>query len=198
MKKILVSLILIFSSLFCYSSHFMGGEITWQCIKGGPDVGKYIFQMKVYRDCSGITFSQTSQTLTHHNYPSLGTTTPILLNFTSIIDISPDGTALSGNNCFDCGAGTLGAVEEYVWTSDPMTLAGTPPAEGWHFTWGSCCRSSNIDNGMSDDSWTLRAVMYPYVDITTGNAIPADPCFDSSPKFDEQAKTIICTGYEFS
>ena len=197
MKNIFVSLILIFSTLFCYSSHFMGGEITWQCIKGGPDIGKYIFQMKVYRDCNGITFSQTSQTLTHHNYPTLGTTTPILLNFTSITDISPNGTALSGNNCFDCSAGTLGAVEEYIWTSDPMTLAGTPPAEGWHFTWGSCCRSSSIDNGMADDSWTLRAVMYPYTDIN-GNAIPADPCFDSSPKFDEQAKTIICTGYEFS
>ena len=100
MKNFFVSLILIFSSLFCYSSHFMGGEITWQCIKGGPDIGKYIFQMKVYRDCNGITFSQTSQTLTHHNYPTLGTSTPILLNFTSITDISPNGTALSGNNCF--------------------------------------------------------------------------------------------------
>jgi len=51
---------------------------------------------------------------------------------------------------------------------------------------------------MSDDPWTLRAVMYPYTDPVTGNAIPADPCFDSSPSFKEQAKTIICTGYEFS
>ena len=46
-------------------------------------------------------------------------------------------------------AGTLGAVEEYIWRSDPITLLGTPPSEGWHFTWGSCCRSSNIDNGMN-------------------------------------------------
>ena len=198
MKKIAVSLILIFSSLFSYSSHFMGGEITWQCIKGGPDVGKYIFQMKVYRDCNGITFSQTSQTLTHHNYPSLGTTTPILLNFISTTDISPTGSIASGNTCVDCASGQLGGVEEYIWRSDPMILGGTPPAEGWHFTWGSCCRSSNITNGMNDESWTLRAVMYPYTDPVTGNALPADPCYDSSPKFEEQAKTIICTGYEFS
>ena len=34
-------------------------------------------QMKVYRDCDGITFSQTSQTLNAHNYPSLGNQTPI-------------------------------------------------------------------------------------------------------------------------
>ena len=176
----------------------MGGEITWECIKSGPDIGKYIFQMKVYRDCNGITFSQTSQTLNAHNYPALGQQTPILLNFISITDISPDGSVLSGNTCFDCSAGVLGAVEEYVWRSDPTIMIGTPPSEGWHFTWGSCCRSSSIDNGMADDSWTLRAVMYPYTDPVTGNAIPADPCFDSSPTFKEEAKTIICTGYEFS
>ena len=197
MKKLILLFTLVFATFTSFSSHFMGGEITWICLKSGPDVGKYVFQMKVYRDCSGITFSQTSQTLTAHNYPTLGTTTPILLNFESITDISPDGTPLSGNSCYDCAAGNLGAVEEYVWRSDPTIMAGTPPAEGWHFTWGSCCRSSNIDNGMADESWTLRAVMYPYTDIN-GNAIPADPCFDSSPKFDEQAKTIICTGYEFS
>ena len=200
MRKFILLLSIICCSFTSFSSHFMGGEITWECIKDptSPNYGRYIFEMKVYRDCSGITFSQISQTLTHHNYPALGQTTPILLNFVSISDISPDGTPLSGNTCFDCNAGTLGAVEEYIWRSDPLTLLGTPPAEGWHFTWGSCCRSSNIDNGMSDMDWTLRAVMYPYTDPATGNAIPADPCFDSSPEFKELAKTIICTGYEFS
>ena len=200
MKKIVLLISIVVCSLSTFASHFMGGEITWECIKDptSPDYGRYIFEMKVYRDCSGITFSQISQTLTHHNYPALGQTTPILLDFVSITDISPDGTALSGNTCFDCNSGTLGAVEEYIWRSSPITLLGSPPSEGWHFTWGSCCRSSNIDNGMADDSWTLRAVMYPYTDPTTGNVIPADPCYDSSPEFKELAKTIICTGYEFS
>tara|TARA_B100001287_G_scaffold275383_1_gene282854 strand:- start:64 stop:3477 length:3414 start_codon:yes stop_codon:yes gene_type:complete len=200
MKKTVLLISILVCSLSTFASHFMGGEITWECIKDptSTDYGRYVFEMKVYRDCSGITFSQISQTLTHHNYPALGQTTPILLNFISITDISPDGTALSGNSCFDCSAGTLGAVEEYIWRSDPITLLGTPPSEGWHFTWGSCCRSSNIDNGMADDSWTLRAVMYPYTDPTTGNPLPADPCYDSSPDFKELAKTIICTGYEFS
>ena len=116
----------------------MGGEITWECIKDptSPDYGRYIFEMKVYRDCSGITFSQISQTLTHHNYPALGQSTPILLDFVSITDISPDGTALSGNTCFDCNSGTLGAVEEYIWRSSPITLLGSPPSEGWHFYLG--------------------------------------------------------------
>lgn len=201
MKKLL----LIFVSFFLLitssnASHFMGGEITWVCLKSGPDVGKYIFQMKVYRDCGGITFSQISQTLTVHNYPTVGNSIPILLDFVSINDISPTGTAISGNACFDCAtqpSGTTGAVEEYIWESQPTTMAGSPPVEGWHFTWGSCCRSSNITNGMSDADWTLRAVMYPFLD-GSGTPYPADPCYDSSPEFKELAKTIICTGYEFS
>ena len=32
-----------------------------------------------------------------------------------------------------------------------MTLAGNPPLEGWHFTWGIVARSSDITNGMADD-----------------------------------------------
>jgi hypothetical protein len=29
----------------------MGGEITWDCVGGG----QYVFTMKLYRDCNGIT-----------------------------------------------------------------------------------------------------------------------------------------------
>jgi gliding motility-associated-like protein len=177
----------------------MGGEITWKCLKGGPDIGKYIFEMKVYRDCSGISFSQVSETVTHHNYPALGGTTPILMNFISVSDISPIGAAGSGNACFDCNSGDVGAVEEYIWRSDPMTLAGFPPTQGWHFTWGSSARSGQITNGMANQPWTLRAVMYAYdSDFPNGVFLPSSPCYDSSPEFKELAKTIICTGYPFA
>jgi gliding motility-associated-like protein len=200
MKKIIIVLIFILSSFLSYSTHFMGGEITWKCLKGGSDIGKYVFEMKVYRDCSGTTFPQTAQTLTHHNYPTLGGSAPILLNFISTsTQATPIGSVGSGNACFDCANNDEGAVEELIWRSDPMTLAGSPPPQGWHFTWGTCCRSSQITNGMSDDPWTLRAVMYPYdIDFPNGNYLPASPCFDSSPEFKELAKTIICTGYPFA
>ena len=200
MKKIAVFLIFIFSSILSFSSHFMGGEITWKCLKGGPNIGQYIFEMKVYRDCSGITFSQVSETVTHHNYPALGNTTPILMNFISVNDISPTGAAAgSGNACFDCSSSDVGAVEEYIWRSDPITFAGNPPTQGWHFTWGSSARSGLINNGMANQPWTLRAVMYAYdTDFPNGVYLPSAPCYDSSPEFKELAKTIICTGYQFA
>ena len=200
MKKYLVAFLsfLLFTSP-ASASHFMGGEITWICLKGGPNVGQYIFQMKVYRDCSGTIFSQSSTTLDHHNYPAVGNMTPILMNFISATDISPTGAAASGNLCFDCSGSDVGAVEEFVWRSDPITFAGSPPPEGWHFTWGTCCRNASISNIMTPSSqdWTLRAIMLPYNDPTVG-VLPAFPCYDSSPEFKELPKTIICTGYPFA
>jgi gliding motility-associated-like protein len=202
MKKILILLALIFSGYFSFSTHYMGGEITWICIKGGPDIGKYIFQMKIYRDCDGSSIGQSSVTLDHHNYPAVGGMSPILLNFIQNTDISPSGAgiAISGNNCYDCASGNFGAVEEFVWQSDPISLAGAPPAQGWHFTYTNFARNDAVVNIANPGSlgMTLRAAMYPYNDPLTGLVTPADPCFDSSPEFEEEAKTIITSGYPFS
>ena len=184
----------------------MGGELTWICLKGGPNVGQYVFELKVYRDCDGITFSQTALTVTQHNYPTVGTTSPVLMNFISITDISPVGySAGASTSCFDCAGTTgasLGAVEEYIWRSDPIAFAGSPPPEGWHFIWGGGTRSNQITNILSPGSqnWTLRAVMYPYDSDPSPavNYLASSPCYDSSPRFKELAKTIICSGYPFA
>ena len=71
MNKIIIVLIFIFSSFLSFSSHFMGGEITWKCLKGGPNIGQYIFEMKVYRDCSGITVSTLTQVIQVWNHPTV-------------------------------------------------------------------------------------------------------------------------------
>ena len=40
-------LVLTFATSKVQASHYMGGEITWQCIPTGqPNAGKYIFTMK--------------------------------------------------------------------------------------------------------------------------------------------------------
>ena len=104
-KHLVVFLAFVFLNFSASASHFMGGEITWKCLKGGPNVGQYIFQMKVYRDCDGITFPQSSQTLDHHNYPALGNMTPILMNFISVNDISSTVKEIVNN--INKGKGTI-------------------------------------------------------------------------------------------
>jgi len=95
-------------------------------------------------------------------------------------------------------APNLGAVQEHIFTSDNsypngVPLTGVPPASGWSFYWGSCCRNpcSNIINSVSL-SWRLRAYMYPY------NNLNVSTCFDNSPAFAEIPRTVICTGYPFT
>ena len=48
----------------------MGGEITWECIKTGPNAGFYVFQVKVFRDCQGVPIN-TAMSLDVHNVPGM-------------------------------------------------------------------------------------------------------------------------------
>ncbi len=195
-------LLLIFFSTLTFSltaSHFIGGEITWECDTdpSSPTYGQYTFFLTIYQDCDGIDFSTISESITVHNHPSLSF---INCNFVGTNDISATGVAGSVP-CYNCDNqpfGVFGAVKQWIYSSGPITITGTPPAGGWHFTWGSCCRSSQLTQGMNDDDWTIRSVMYPYTD-PTGTIFPnSNMCHDNSPIFKEEPKSILCTGYPFS
>ncbi|MEP7169436.1 MAG: hypothetical protein ABI855_08720, partial [Bacteroidota bacterium] len=129
-----------------------------------------------------------------------GMTTISCPNLTTT-DISPDGSAGTGNSpCVNCpppvgnGTGGNGAVQEFIFTTNPVVLPGTPPAGGWSFWWGDCCRSNSLTNISNGGNWSfgLRAKMYPYAGFVPGQ------CHDNSPYFAEKPSTIICTGYLFT
>ena len=200
MNRILLFFLISIFSINLSASHFVGGEITWECDNDplSSDYGKYTFYLTIYQDCDGIDFS-SSYDITIHNHPSLSS---ITLPLESTDDISPTGVAGSVP-CYDCGNqpnGQFGAIKEWSYVSAPITITGTPPVNGWHFTWGSCCRSGQITNIPSPDieDWTVRSVMYPYTDAS-GTIFPnGNMCHDNSPIFKEQPKSILCTGYPFS
>jgi gliding motility-associated-like protein len=198
MKKLslfLFAIALFFNVNQAKASHYMGGEIVWECIPAGqPNAGKFIFTLKVYRECNGIQFGSTQTLQTTH--PSVSS-----IPLTEITgwpkDISPVCNAnLTGPGvhitCAGATANNTGAVEEHVYRSSPVQLAGVPPAQGWTFSWSSCCRnpSANVPNATSK-GWWLRAKMYAYQNTNTY------PCFDNSPTFAERPQTVICTGYPF-
>ena len=215
MRKILLLALLILFGFNSRASHFVGGEITWICISDPTsiDFGKYIFQLKVYRDCTGITFPTTigaTQLVDVWNNPFL---TSITCTFVSTLDISCTGVPGIGGTasaCYDCSNFPAGqaygtVVEEIVYTSAPTDLGGAgaiPPVAGWHFSWNGNARNPNNNlNPAGGSSWIIRAVMYPY---TTNTSVvpfiyePAFPCFDSSPVFKEQAKSQLCIDIPFT
>ena len=182
-------LIILISSLFfskVSATHMMGGEITWIC----QGSGAYVFYMKLYRDCNGSPGPTTATLYTDAPGFSLG----INLTLTTQRDNSPV-CAASGPHitCASATGTTAGAVEEFIFQSNPVLLNGVPPLSGWSFWWGLCCRNNAISNLPAPGglSMTLRAKMYPY------NGRNANPCYDSSPQFFEIPRTIICTGYPF-
>ena len=203
MKKFLFSFLISLLTLNLSASHFIGGEITWECDTDplSPTYGQYTFYMHIYQDCDGISFyyGNGAESITVHNHPTLS---QISMNFLDTNDISSDGVPGTGT-CYDCDNqpnNVFGAVREWIYVSAPITINGTPPADGWHFTWGDCCRSGAVINipNASGAYWTIRSVMYPYTD-PSGIVFPnGNMCHDSSPIFKERPKTILCTGYPFS
>ncbi len=171
---------------FSYSSqasHLMGGEISWRCDSNG----QYIFKLKVYRDCNGTTFSTSGIAIDVHNYPGL---TFIPLNIISQIDLSPLTSCVT---CSSAAGTTAGAVEEFTFQSNPITLTGVPPAQGWVFSYSNCCRNGAISNiiNASGNGFSLRAIMYPV------NGQNVNSYFDSSPEFVEKPATSTGVGYDF-
>ena len=123
-----------------------GGEISFIC-QGG---GQYEFTLKLYHSCNSVGLAPTEQIS------------------------GPQGTIVlypsdSGNvvpSCFDPNAtGCAGSVYAGVaWTAytGTTTLTGTPPANGWDFSWSSCCRKNSVDNvSGSPGGYFFRTSMYP-------------------------------------
>ncbi|PCJ28531.1 MAG: hypothetical protein COA97_00865 [Flavobacteriales bacterium] len=165
----------------------MGGEITWECMGNGT----YIFSMKLYRDCNGWDDPSLVGPINMevHNHATI---TGISMNLTARNDISPQCTG--GGPSITCVGGGNGAVEEFVYNSAPITISGTPPAQGWVFTYDNFARNGAITNLVSPSSrgFTLRAKMFAYSGLNTS------PCFDSSPSFSTKPSTIVCAGVPFT
>lgn len=186
-----IIIITVFTILFGkagFSAHLMGGEVTWKAL-GGDD---FRFTLVIYRDCNGLDIIDPTLDLRVWNHP---TVTSITCNFVSSDDLSPECTeVIGGPGELDCGVGTgggtgAGAVQKFVYQSGVVTLAGTPPAEGWAFTYDSFSRNWDVNN-IEDPfayGFTLSSYMYQ---------VP-DDCLDSSPQFAQDPYMLLCSGSDF-
>lgn len=177
-----------------WASHILGGDITWTC----DGSGDYIFQLVFYRDCNGADVNTVNVDLDVWNHP---TVTGIQVDFVSRTDVSPICTQVSGGpNPLLCGVGAfggngIGAIEKIVYQSAPITLAGTPPAEGWIFTYEDFSRNNALTNIQNPSTYgiTLASRMYAIPGATGG-------CVDNSPQFLQEPHFVSCVGepYEYN
>ena len=177
-----------------FASHILGGDITWACDGNGD----YIFQLVFYRDCNGADVNTVNVDLDVWNHPTI---TGIQVDFVSREDVSPICTQVSGGPApFLCGSGAfggngIGAIEKIIYQSAPITLNGTPPAEGWIFTYEDFSRNTGLTNIQNPSTFgiTLTSKMF---------AIPGSPgnCVDNSPQFLQEPYFVSCVGdfYEYN
>lgn len=170
------------------SEHVVGGDIYWECISSGPDAGKFIFYLKLYRDCSvqNTIITTADQVLKIDNHPAFaGVNIP--LNLISETDIT-DGNC--GVPCGSAGVNDI-SIREYLFATAPVQLGGVPPANGYVIKYNRCCRTSvlNIQNAVNEEIY-YTATMYPF------NGQDTYPCYDSSPQFAEKPTSVLCSGYQ--
>lgn len=168
------------------AEHIIGGDIYWECVTTGPDAGKFIFYLKLYRDCAvNSVVSSQGHFLQITNHPTF--TGNIDLNLISQSDITQPGCGVS---CAGASPGDI-ATEQFVFASDPIAITGTPPANGFIITYHRCCRNSvtNLANADQQEIY-YTATMYPF------NGQDVFPCYDSSPQFAENPTSLLCSGYE--
>lgn len=194
MVRRLILIVMLITATNSFGSHVLGGDITWVC-QGG---GNYVFQLVFYRDCNGADVNTVAVDLGVWNHP---TVSQIQALFVSREDVSPVCTQVSGGPTpLDCGSGAfggngMGAIEKVVYRSNPVTLSGTPPADGWIITYKDFSRNIALTNLQSPASYgiTLASTMY---------AIPGSPggCIDNSPQFLQEPFFASCVGefYEYN
>ena len=197
---IFVLAMLLLSALPTKASHLIGGEVTWTCLTTGPNAGKVVFRVAIYRECGGIPFNNATLTLTS-NSPAGNV---VCSRVAPGLNVSPSCRPGSGSLPVQqpCSAPSAnGSIEQHVFQSAPTTLNGTPPPAGWTFYYEDCCRPDGLLNmpGSSGQSFRLRAVMKPYSPGGVGTpALNMNPCYDSSPSFAEAPLSVICSGYTYT
>lgn len=182
-------LLIFFGANQTMASHYMGGEITWQCLGNG----KYRFIMKLYRECSGVSYG-TTETISVSNYSGLNSITMNLYPGGNVNDINDgvlDGITELSPVCWDSSqriscshilTANSGAIQEWYYTSDfsfpqGVLLNGIPPPQGWIFSHTGCCRNPSINLiDPTNTYWVISAAIYQ----SQNNAFP---CFDNSPYF---------------
>lgn len=164
----------------------LGGEITWKCAGGN----QYIFELTLYRDCNSPDITSTQETIRVWNHPSVSN---IDVNFVSRVDISPTCTQNSNSpvplTCGGSNSNGLGAVEKFIFQSNALSLSGTPPIEGWIFTYESTSRKTSLTNILNPGANGMTIVAKIFAVSKVQNT-----CLDNSPLFLENPYMVVCSG----
>lgn len=186
-KHLLITLSLVFFCLpFVQARHIVGGEMTYECLGVDslqPGNHRYIFTMKVYRDCSCVNCAGfdsapgefTDATVTIFKDSVNAPYDILILDAPSITDIEPD----TDNPCLIIPPNIC--IEEGIYTFE-LSL---PVIDSSYFiVYQRCCRNVTISNIFDPDD---TGATY-FTELTP----EAQAACNNSPVFNTYPPTVIC------
>lgn len=167
MKKILLSVLVLFLCIPAFATHIVGGDITVTHLTGN----NFEVRLRFYRDCSaGTADFDASITLGVYDKVTNAQTSTfsMSLNSRQVLTL--------GDSCF---TPTGICVEEgiYVYT---LTLPNNP--NGYYISWQRCCRNGIIQNIVGPGS----------AGIALYAEVPNPALGDSSPVFGSYPNAYMC------
>ncbi|HYG16427.1 MAG TPA: hypothetical protein VEC12_11790, partial [Bacteroidia bacterium] len=179
MKKLL-QIFLILSSIITVTtaraSHVMGSDITYKCLGNG----KYEVTVTVYRDCNGVTLSNSP--ISARCATGAGAAT-FSIPEVSVRDITGiDQRCTTQSRC--SGSYTYG-IEEHVFKG-VIDLSALNCCE-IILSWEQCCRNGAITTGAANANFYTEARLNKCI----------NPC-NSSPTFTSAPAALICVGQDFT
>ncbi len=176
--KIFLSLVLIiFIQMPLYSTHFMGGDISYECLGGN----QYLIRLNVFRDCNGTTFEP--------NLPLTIFSSECNYTLNDAIGIEPNYPIVITPLCdqeidlCDSDDGVYGV--QYYRYEYIITLA--PGCSDYQIGFADCCRNSAIStiNMPNNESFYIGALLNTQ-----------DASCNSSPVFNNNPTPFSCVGQE--
>jgi gliding motility-associated-like protein len=151
------------------AAHYMGGNITWQCL-GGND---YRITLDLFFDCNA---GPTAVDQLLHVESACGNL-DTLITAPALVEVSQICTAELPNT--SCNGGGL----QGVYAGSYQVQLNLPPCPGgWRFWWSMCCRGATLD---------LVGTSGMYIEGLLRNDLA--PC-DNSPAFTQNAVPYSCVG----
>jgi hypothetical protein len=163
------------------ASHLAGGEISYTCLGNGD----YRFQLVIFRDCSGINFVSTTQTLSGP--------VQVVCQLVGAYDITSNFNC-PGVSCVNPSITTSnkGGMAKFVYegTVNLNSLPATPVGGyTWHTGALPCCRNSSSNTNCISDM-AFQVTMHRFVDASGNVLTPAQLC-DNSPRFLEDPHLVV-------
>ncbi|MGB1037203.1 MAG: T9SS type A sorting domain-containing protein [Bacteroidia bacterium] len=180
MKKQLLTLFLplLFFAAQTLAKTTLGADISYQCI----DTLKYKVTIKYYRDCRGISFTNTTFNV---RCSSSGSSLIVPLTLENIKEITPICDTVSGG-CIPQNKPASEGIEQHTYTAildfDSLPFNGLKGCTGKIILETQfCCRSSSINTGAGGKSF------YTYAELDISKAP-----WNSSPVLSTEPISILC------